>query len=88
MKRKNFTESKIISILQEARSGKTVSDVCRGHNISENTYYRWKQKYDGLSVRQVHRLGDLEKQNHRLMKLLAQRDLEIDTLKEWLAKNE
>jgi len=87
MKRKRFKEEQIVGILKEAEAGKTVGDICRSYGISEQTYYRWKNVYGGLRVSEVKRLHDLEKENARLKRLMAERDLEIDTLKEWISKN-
>lgn len=88
MKRKRCSEEQIVGILKEAESGKTVGEVCRAHGISEGTFYRWKKGYGGMGVPEVRRLRQLEEQNARLKKLMAERDLEIDALKEWIAKNE
>ena len=87
MKRKRFKEEQIVAILKEAEAGKTVGDICRAYGISEQTYYRWKKMYGGLRVSEVRRLHDLEKENARLKRLMAERDLEIDALKEWISKN-
>ena len=88
MKRKRFSEEQIVRILAEAdRPGKTVADVCRQHGVSENTFYRWRKQFNGLSVADVRAMRQLAQENARLKKLLAERDLEIDALKEVLAKN-
>jgi len=85
MKRR-FTEEKIISILHEAEAGMKVREVCRKHNISEQTYYRWKSKYGGMSVSEMHRLKELESENQRLKKLVAEKELHIDALKDIVKK--
>lgn len=88
MKRKRFKAEQIVTILKEAeREGATVADVCRAHGISEQTYYRWKKTYNGMQVAEVRRLRQLEDENARLKKLVAERDLEIDAIKELLRKN-
>ena len=88
MKRKRFSEEQVVGILQEAdRPGKTVSEVCRTHGVSENTFYRWRKQFKGLSVAEVRTMRQLAQENARLKKLLAERDLEVDALKEVLAKN-
>lgn len=88
MKRKRFSEEQIVGILTEAdRPGKTVGEVCRAHGVSENTFYRWRKQFKGLSVADVRAMRQLAQENARLKKLLAERDLEIDALKEVLAKN-
>jgi len=87
MKRKRFSEERIIGILQEAQKGETtIGQVCREHGISEPTFYTWRRKYDALSVPEVRRLRELEKENGRLKKLVAERDLEVDALRELLQK--
>ena len=87
MKRKRFTEEQIVSILRAAQtSGSTISDVCRKHGISEPTFYIWRRKYESMSEPEVRRLRELEKENARLKKLVAERDLEIDAMKELVSK--
>ena len=87
MKQSKFSEEQIISILREAEKGEqTIGAVCRAHGISENTFYKWRQKYGGIEVADVRRLRELEKENARLKRLLAERDIEIDAMKEVLAK--
>jgi len=71
-----------VAILQEAVKGeKPISTLCREHNVSEATFYTWRKKFGGVNTREVQRLRELEKENARLKKLLAERDLEIDCLK-------
>ena len=60
--------------------------VCRDHGIAENTFYRWRKTYAGMSVNEAQRLKELEKENARLKRLLADRMLEVDALKEFLGK--
>jgi len=87
MKRKRFKEEQIVSILREAQtSGAAISDVCRKHGISEPTYYAWRRKYESMSESEVRRLRELEKENGRLKRLVAERDLEIDAMKELVSK--
>jgi putative transposase len=92
MQKKRFGEEQIIAILREAEKGeRPIGDVCRAHGIAENTFYRWRQKYGGLQVPlqvpEVRRLRELEQENTRLKRLLAERCLEIDAIKDVLAKN-
>jgi putative transposase len=88
MKRKQFSEEQIVGILRAvAQSGKGVPEACREQGIAENTYYRWRRKYGGVSVPEVRRLRELEKENARLKRLVAERDLEIDAMKELLSGN-
>jgi putative transposase len=58
--KKRFTEEQIVRILQEAEAGMLARDVCRKHNVSEQTFYRWKSKYGGMDVSEVKRLKELE----------------------------
>lgn len=87
MKRKRFTAEQIIQILKEADAGARLADLGRRYGVSENSIYRWRQKYAGMTTADVRRLRDLEQENARLKKLLANRDLEIDAMREVLRKN-
>jgi putative transposase len=87
VKQERFSEEKIVGILREAEKGeKPVADLCREHDIAEQTFYRWRRKYGGLDTSDVQRLRELTSENARLKRLLAERDLEVDALKELLAK--
>jgi len=87
MKTSQHTAEQIIKILEQAEKGEqTIAAVCREHGIAENTFYRWRKTYGGMSVSEVQRLKELEKENGRLKRLLAERMLEIDLLKELLSK--
>jgi putative transposase len=80
-------EGQIIQILREGeQDGQTISELCRKHGISEQTFYRWRRKYGGMGEPDVRRLRELERENGRLKKLVAERDLEIDVLREVLGK--
>lgn len=88
MKKKRFSEERIVSILQEAeRAEATVAELCKRHGVSEQSFYRWKKKYGGMDTADVKRLRELEKENARLKRIVAERDLEIDAMKEVMAKN-
>lgn len=85
--RKRFTEDQVVAILREGQSGqKTVQQLCREHGIAEPTYYGWKRRYGAMNEPEVRRLRELEKENTRLKRLLAERDLELDVVKEFLQK--
>lgn len=86
MKKGQFTEEQIIKILQEGESGKKVVDVCRAHGISDATYYTWRKKYAGMSVSELRHLKELEAENSRLKRIIAQQALDIDCLKEIVSK--
>jgi len=87
MKQGQFSQEQIVAILHQAERGeKTIRDLCREYNLTETTFYRWRKIYGGMRVSEAHRLKELEKENSRLKRLLAERDLEIDALKEYLTK--
>ncbi len=81
-----FTVEQIIRILQQADAGIKVKDLTREHGISEQTFYRWKSKYGGLDVNEARRLKELEAENSKLKRLLADKELQILGLKEALGK--
>jgi putative transposase len=88
MKGTRFSEERIIGILEEAECETgTIGGLCRQHGVSEQTFYRWRRKYGGLSVSEARGLRDLKKENARLKRLLAERDVEIDVMKDMLSKN-
>jgi len=86
MKRKRFTEEQIIGVLREHELGAKTADLCRKHGISEATFYNWKSKFGGLDVSEARRLKQLEGENARLKKLLADSMLDNDALKDLLSK--
>jgi putative transposase len=87
MKMRRFTEEQIIKILRAAETGEqSITSICRAHGIAENTFYTWRKKYGGVDVAAIKRLRDLEQENVRLKRMLAERDLELDVIKEVLAK--
>ena len=87
MKKKRFSEEQIVRILNEAEKGsKRIQDLCRDHGITEQTFYRWRRKYEGMSVPEVKEYRALSVENNRLKKLVAERDLEIEAMKELLKK--
>ena len=86
MKKTRFTEAQIIGILKEQEQGLKVADLCRKHAISDATFYNWKSKYAGMSVDELKRLKELEQENARLKKIVANQSLEIDIIKDLLSK--
>ena len=87
MKKNQWSEEQIIKILQEAETGAdTIQNICRKHAVSEQTFYRWRSRYGGMNVPEAVRLRELERENARLKKVLAERDLEIEVMKEVAAK--
>ena len=88
MKAGETTDEQIVGILQEAEKGeKKIADLCREKGISANTFYVWKRKFGALQTSDVKRLRELERENARLKRLLAERDLDIDILREVASKN-
>ena len=86
MKRKRFTEEQIIRVLREQEQGAKTADLCRKHGISEATFYNWKSKFGDLDVSEARRLKQLEGENARLKKLLADSMLDNAALKDLLSK--
>jgi putative transposase len=91
MGRKRYTAEQIIGMLREAEvflnQGSTVGEVCRKLGVSEQTYYRWRKEYGGMRVDQARRLKELERENARLKKLVADLTLDNDILKETVRGN-
>ena len=84
--KKRFSEKQIIGILREGERSDNIRDVCRRHEVTEQTFYRWRKKFAGMDVADARRLKQLEHENTRLKRLLAERDLEVDALKEIVSK--
>lgn len=76
------SEEEIVKILKEAESGVPVRDVIRKYNVSEQSFYRWRQKYGGMETSEVRRLKDLERENSELKKMVAEQALDIRMLKD------
>ena len=86
MKRARFTEEQIIAVLREHEAGAKTSDLARKHGISEATFYNWKAKYGGMDASEAKRLKQLEEENAKLRRLLAETMLDASALRELLAK--
>ena len=88
MKAGEMTDEQIVGMLQEAEKGeKKIADLCREKGISANTFYVWKRKFGALQTSDVKPLRELERENARLKRLMAERDLDIDILREVASKN-
>ena len=89
-KRRGYSPEKIITKLREAEvllsQGKTVAQTCKAIEVSEQTYYRWRKEYGGMTVNQAKQLKEMEKENARLKKLVADLSLDNAILKEVLGK--
>jgi putative transposase len=86
MKKKRFSEDQIIAVLKEAEAGAKTKELCRRHGISEPTFYNWKAKYAGMTVSEVRRLKELEAENGKLKRLLADAELDKAALKDLLGR--
>ncbi len=86
MKRKRYTEAQIAFALRQAESGTPVAEIIRKMGISEVTFYRWKKKYAGLGVAELRRLKQLEDENRRLKRLVADLTLDKQMLQDVLSK--
>lgn len=82
MKKSKFTEAQILKVLNAQESGRKVSEICREHGISEATFYNWKSKYGGMTLSELKRMKELEEENARLKRLVADLSLDNQVLKE------
>lgn len=93
MKQGQFSQEQIVAILHQAEKGAQTGyplpageALCKEHGLTETTFYRWRKAYGGMTISETHRLKELEKENARLKRLLAERDLALDALQEYLQK--
>jgi putative transposase len=86
MKRKRFSEEQIIGILKLAEASGNIREACREHNVTEQTFYRWRSKYGGMDVSEARKLKDLERENAELKKMVAELSLDNRALKELNSK--
>jgi putative transposase len=87
MSKSRHTEAQIIAALKQVEAGRTADDVAREHGVSKHTIYAWKSKYGGLEVNEAQRLHQLEDENSRLKRLVADLSLDREMLKAVIAKN-
>lgn len=88
MKRKTFTEEQIIYALRQAEAGVPVAELCRKMGVSEPSFYRWRRKYGSMGVAELRRLKQLEDENRRLKKLVADLSLDKQMLQDVLSKKD
>lgn len=84
--KKRYTEEQIIRAIKQNESGTRVEDICRDLGISTGTFYNWRSKYAGLEVNEAKRLRELESENNKLKRLLADKLLEVEAMKDVLSK--
>ena len=86
MKKKRFTEEQIIGALKAHEAGEKVADICRRVGVAQGTFYNWRAKFGGMEVNDAKRLRELESENTKLKKLLADKLLEVEAMKDVLSK--
>ena len=86
MRRSRFSEEQIVAILKENEAGTPTKELARRHGVSQGTLYNWRRKYGGLEVSEAKRLKQLEDENSKLKKLVAEQALDIVCLKDVLSK--
>ncbi len=84
--KKRYTEEQIIKAIKQHEAGAKVDDICREMGISTGTFYNWRSKYAGLEVNEAKRLRELEAENNKLKKMLADKMLEVEAMKDVLSK--
>ncbi len=84
--KKRYSEEQIITAIKEHEAGAKLDDICRRLGISSGTFYNWRSKYAGLEVNEAKRLRELEQENNKLKRLLAEKLLEVDAMKDVLSK--
>ena len=86
-RRKKYTEDQITQILKEAEVSNNVSDTLRKYGVNDSSYYRWKAKYGGMDSKSIQRLRELERENARLKRIVADQMLDITILRDINSKN-
>jgi putative transposase len=86
MKQKRYTDEQIIGTIKQHESGVKVEELCRKLRISSGTFYNWRSKFAGLEVNEAKRLKELESENNKLKRLLADKLLEVEAMKDVLSK--
>ena len=86
MKRKRFSEEQIVGVLKESEAGVSAADLCRKYGISDATFYNWRKKYGGMQVNDLRRLRELEAENSRLKRMVAEQALDLQVLRDVVKK--
>lgn len=86
MRKSRFTTEQIVGILKEHEAGAMISELCRRHGISDNTFHRWKRKYGGMEISDARRLKQLEEENRALKRIVADQALNLQVVKDLLGK--
>jgi len=86
MKKSKFSDSQIIAVLKQAETGTPVPELCREHNISSATFYKWRSKFGGMDASMMSRLKELEEENRRLKKMYAESQMKSEILQEAIRK--
>ena len=86
MKRSRFSDSQIVSILNQAKAGVPIPELCREHGMSTATFYNWRSKYGGMDVSMMSRMKELEEENRRLKKMYAEERLKAEVIEEAMKK--
>ena len=84
--KKRYTEEQIMKVIKQHEAGTKVDDICRDMGISTGTFYNWRSKFAGLEVNEAKRLRELESENDKLKKLLAEKLLEVEAMKDVVSK--
>ncbi len=87
MRKARFSEKQITYALRQVESGKPVGEVCRQLGVSEQSFYRWKRKFQGIGIAELRRLRQLEEENRKLKKIVADLSLDKHILQDGLSKN-
>ena len=87
MKHKRFSDEQVIGVLKEHGAGAKVDELCRRHSVSSATFYTWRRKYGGMEASDAKRLRELETQNARLKRIVADQMLDMSAMKELLGKH-
>ena len=86
MKKTKYSDSQILSILKKHEMGNPVANICRDYKISSATFYKWRSKYNGMTLSLMQRMKDLEKENNQLKKMYAEEKLKYELVQEVLEK--